>query len=61
MENSKMPTYLLVVIGLVLLIASLSADATGIGTNTGFGPRQTMGTIAGAVILAAGLFYLRKK
>ena len=61
MQESKVPSYLLILIGAVLLVASLLADTTGIGSNPGFGPRQTTGSIAGAAILAGGLFFTFKK
>lgn len=61
MDQSKLPSYLLILIGVVLLVASLLADSTGIGSNPGFGPRQTLGSIAGVGILIAGVIFLRKK
>ena len=61
MDQSKVPSYLLVLIGVVLLAASLLADSTGIGSNPGFGPRQTVGSIAGIGILVVGVMFLRKK
>ena len=61
MQDNKVPIYLLILIGVVLLAASLLADSTGIGSNPGFGPRQTVGSIAGAAILVVGVMYLRKK
>lgn len=56
MTGSKLASILLLVIGVGLLAASLSADLIGIGDDVGFGRQQTMGTIAGAVIAAVGLF-----
>jgi hypothetical protein len=41
-------------IGLVLLALSLLADALGFG-NGGFGSRQIVGAVVGALFLAAGL------
>lgn len=61
MDQAKVPSYLLILIGVVLLAASLLADSTGIGSNPGFGPRQTVGSIAGVVILLLGVVYVRKK
>ncbi len=56
MTGTKLASILLLVIGVGLLAASLSADLIGIGDDVGFGRQQTMGTIAGAVIAAVGLF-----
>lgn len=46
-------------LGALILLASLFADVIGIGDDAGFGRQQTMGTIAGLVVLAVGAF-LRK-
>ena len=43
-------------LGALMLLASLFADVIGIGDDTGFGRQQTMGTIAGLVVLAVGAF-----
>ena len=47
-------------LGALLLLASLLADVIGIGDDAGFGRQQTMGTIAGVLVLAVGA-YLHKK
>jgi hypothetical protein len=50
------------VVGVVLMVASLFADVIGVGDRTVFGPLQIRGTIVGAVITALGLLItLRKK
>ena len=51
----------LLVVGIGLLAVSLLADVIGIGDNPGFGNQQTMGTVAGVLITAAGLFFTLKK
>ena len=49
--------FFLLVVGIGLVGASLLADVIpGIGDDAGFGPQQTIGTIAGAVIAAVGLY-----
>ena len=48
----------LLVIGIGLLAVSLLADVIGIGDDPGFGNQQMMGTIAGVVITAFGLFIM---
>ncbi len=56
MSDNKTASILLLVVGIGLLAVSLLADAIGIGDDPGFGNQQTMGTIAGVVITAIGLF-----
>ena len=56
MFGNKTAPILMLVIGIGLLAASLLADVIGIGDDPGFGNQQTMGTIAGVVITAIGLF-----
>ena len=49
-----------VIIGAGLLLISLLADVLGIGDDPGFGSQQTMGSLAGLVILATGVYLTRK-
>ncbi len=60
MTGKKLGSLLLLVIGVGLLAASLLADVIGIGDDVGFGTQQTLGTVVGAVIAAAGLFLVLK-
>ena len=48
------------VLGVGLLLVSLLADVVGIGDDAGFGPRQTMGTVAGVVVIAIGAYLIKK-
>ena len=48
------------IVGIGLLAASLLADVISIGDDLGFGRKQTMGIIAGAVITIVGLFLTYK-
>ncbi len=50
-----------VVIGAGLLLISLLADVIGIGDDVGFGRQQTMGSVAGLVILAVGVYLYTKQ
>jgi hypothetical protein len=61
MPVNKTASIILLVVGAGLLVASLLADVIGIGDNPGFGRQQTMGTIAGAIVTAVGLFLTLKK
>ncbi len=57
----KIASIVLVIIGVVLLAASLLADVAGIGDSAGFGPQQTAGAVAGAVVAAVGLFLMFRR
>ena len=61
MLTNKAASIVLLVVGIGLLVASLLADVIGIGDSPGFGNQQTMGTVAGVLITAAGLFFTLKK
>ena len=58
--GNKTASRILLVVGIGLLLASLLADIIGIGDNVGFGRQQTMGTAAGAIVAAIGLFLVLK-
>jgi hypothetical protein len=51
----------LFVLGLVLLAVSLTADWLGIGNVPGFGFKQILGSIAGALAAAVGVWLALKK
>lgn len=51
----------LFVVGAALVIISILADTLGIGGQSGFGWKQTIGVVVGAVILIAGLGEISKK
>ncbi len=52
---------ILVLIGAGLLLVSLLADMIGVGDDPGFGYQQKIGTAAGLLILAAGVYFSAKK
>jgi len=47
--------------GVLLVLISAFADPLGLGRSPGFGWRQTLGVIIGALVLAAGLYLRRRK
>ncbi len=57
--NKKMAVVLLV-LGVLLLLVSLTADATGIGEGTGIGWKQITGAVLGVVAAVAGARSLRR-
>jgi hypothetical protein len=47
-------------IGVLLFLISLTADSLGIGEGTGIGWKQICGAAAGVIIAAIGLVRLRR-
>ena len=60
MLGNKTASRILLVVGIGLLLVSLLADVIGIGDDVGFGRQQMMGTAAGAIVAAIGLFLALK-
>ena len=58
--DNKTASIVVIAIGALMLLASLTADITGLGDDVGFGPQQTTGTIVGVVVLAIGAYLYRK-
>ncbi len=55
MDQETLSTAILVV-GIVILVASLFADSIGTGDNPGFGGDQAIGCVVGVVVTAVELF-----
>ncbi len=55
MDQKTLSTAILV-IGIMILVASVFADSFGIGEQSGFGFDQAIGSVVGAVVTAVGLF-----
>jgi hypothetical protein len=47
-------------VGVLLFLVSLTADSVGIGEGTGIGWKQICGAAAGVIIAAIGLVRLRR-
>jgi len=61
MSNKKTIGITLLAIGVVLLIGSLAADVIGVGGAAGFGYKQIIGAVAGAILAVVGfVLYSRK-
>ena len=58
--DNKIASIVVVVIGALMLLASLTADITGLGDDVGFGPQQITGTIVGLAVLAIGAYLYKK-
>lgn len=61
MGNKKTIGIVLLVVGIILLVLSLTADMIGIGGAPGFGYRQLMGSVAGVVIAVVGYILMTRK
>ncbi len=55
MDKKTINTAVLVV-GIVILVASLFADSIGIGDSPGFGIEQAIGSVVGVAVTGVGLF-----
>ena len=47
----------LMVVGVVIVIVSLGADAMGLGAKPGLGVKQALGAVAGVIILGIGAWF----
>jgi hypothetical protein len=61
MINRKTLGIILLVVGVVLLFLSLTADIIGIGATPGFGYKQIAGSIFGAVVAIVGYVLMSRK
>ena len=61
MGNKKTMGNVLLVVGIVILLVSLTADLIGIGSvAAGFGANQIIGTIVGVIAIVAGFVLSRR-
>jgi hypothetical protein len=58
--DNPMLAWVVIGIGALLVLIALFADPLGLGRSPGFGWRQTLGVVVGALILLGGL-YLRRR
>ena len=58
--DSKTASIVVVAFGALMLLASLTADMTGLGDDVGFGLQQTIGTVVGIVVLGIGAYLYKK-
>ncbi len=53
---------ILMLVGLIVALVFVLADAIGIGDMEGFGPNQVLGLVVGLFLIAVGGFlYLRRR
>lgn len=58
--NNPMFAWVVIGVGALLVLIALFADPLGLGGHSGFGWRQALGLVIGAVVVLAG-FYLRRR
>ena len=58
--NNPMLAWVVIGIGAILVLIALFADPLGLGKSAGFGWKQGVGVIIGALVMLAGL-YLRRR
>jgi hypothetical protein len=61
MKGKKTLSIVLLVLGIVLFVLSLAADAIGLGGSPGFGGIQIAGILLGALAAVVGLLIMRRK
>ena len=61
MKGKKTLSIVMLVLGIVLLILSLAADAIGLGGSAGFGGVQIAGILVGALAAVVGLLMTLRK
>ena len=60
MTKRKM-SLILLILGIVILLAAVTADMTSLGGQPGFGWKQMAGTILGAIVaIVGGVLYSRR-
>ena len=59
--DSKTASIVVIALGALMLLASLTADMTGLGDGGGFGWKQMIGTVVGIVVLGIGAYRLMRQ
>jgi uncharacterized membrane protein YeaQ/YmgE (transglycosylase-associated protein family) len=59
--SNKTIGYALIILGVVVLVVSLAADTLGIGNVPGFGWKQILGAVVGAVVVLGGVWMAMRK
>jgi hypothetical protein len=59
--NNPMLAWVVIGIGAILVLIALFADPLGLGKSAGFGWKQWLGVVTGALVILAGFYLLRRK
>ena len=54
--SKKMFGVMFIILGVIVLVVSLAADALGIGTRTGIGWKQILAAVISALVALLGVF-----
>jgi hypothetical protein len=54
--SKKMLGVVFIILGVIVLVVSLAADAVGIGNATGIGWKQILAAVIGALVALDGIF-----
>ena len=55
MANKRTVGLVLMIVGIVVVIVSVTADVIGLGPDVGFGYKQVVGTVGGAIAAIVGV------
>lgn len=61
MKGLKVVGIVLLALGVLVVLVSVLADPIGLGGSTGFGFKQIVGTVAGAIAAIVGLILVLRK
>jgi len=50
----------LMIVGILIVLVAALADPLGLGRSPGFGWRQTLGVVVGALVVAGGVYLWRR-
>ena len=50
----------LMIVGILIALVAALADPLGLGRSPGFGWRQTLGVVVGALVVAGGVYLWRR-
>ncbi len=59
--NNPVFAWIVIGAGALVVLISAFADPMGLGRSPGFGWRQTLGVVVGALVVAAGVYLRRGK
>jgi len=57
--NDHTSSIAVIALGALMLLASLTADMTGLGGHIGFGPKQAIGVVIGIIVFAIGIDFFK--
>ena len=55
--SRRMQGIVLMIVGVVVIVGSLAADALGVGMQAGIGWKQALGALVGVILVGVGAWY----